>query len=118
METILSPSTPQSLARAVLVVDVGPQVEAVLASTLSPESWHIQHAPDHQAALALAEATPFDLVLTGEKTSGKEDVTLLRRIRRVRPHTRLIILTDETTPADVIASMRQYAFSYFSKPFE
>jgi anti-sigma regulatory factor (Ser/Thr protein kinase) len=29
----------------------------------------------------------------------------------------LIILADESTPADVITSMREHAFSYFSKPF-
>jgi DNA-binding NarL/FixJ family response regulator len=110
----ISPSPP----RVVLVVDADPQVEAVLARTLSSQIWSIQHAPDNRAALAMAEARPFDLVLTSEKTSGKEDVNLLRKIRRVRPHTRLIILTDQTTPADVIASMRERAFSYFSKPFE
>src|SRR5271154_1613803 len=118
MESILSPSLPQSLAKAALVVDADPQVEAILMRTLNPESWSIQHASGNRAALAMAEARPFDLVLTSEKTSGKEDVSLLRKIRRVRPHTRLIILTDETTPADVIASMREHAFSYFSKPFE
>jgi anti-sigma regulatory factor (Ser/Thr protein kinase) len=59
---------------------------------------------------------PCELVVTSEKTSGKEDVELLRKIRHVRPHTRLIILTDEATPADVLASMREHAFSYFSRP--
>jgi anti-sigma regulatory factor (Ser/Thr protein kinase) len=38
-------------------------------------------------------------------------------IRRVRPHTKLIILTDAATPAEVIASMRERAFSFFSQPF-
>ena len=103
--------------RTALVVDVDPQVEAVLSSALNPESWCIRHAANNAAALALAEATPCDLILTSETTSGKDDVELLRKIRRVRPHTRLIILTDETTPTDVIASMRERAFSYFSKPF-
>jgi anti-sigma regulatory factor (Ser/Thr protein kinase) len=99
------------------VVDTDPQVDAVLKLELTPLCWTIQHAPDNITALALAEAKPYDLILTSEKTSGKEDVELLRKLRRVRPHTRLIILTDETTPADVIASMRERAFSYFSKPF-
>lgn len=41
---------------------------------------------------------------------------LLGKIRRVRPHTRMIILTDTGTPADVIDCIRERAFSYFSKP--
>ncbi len=103
--------------RTALVVDADPQVEDVLARVLNPESWTIRHAANNLVVLFLAEAAPCDLVLTSEKTSGKEDVELLRKIRLVRPHTRLIILTDEATPADVIASMREHAFSYFSRPF-
>lgn len=103
--------------KTALVVDSDPRLETVLKLTLAPENWNIRHAPDNITALAMAESGPCDFILTSEKTSGKEDVELLRKIRRVRPHTRLIILTDETTPADVIASMRERAFSYFSKPF-
>jgi len=105
------------IVRSALVVDADPEVEAILTQTLSSSSWSIQHAPNNRAVLTLLESRPYDLVLTSEKTSGKEDIELLRRIRRVRPHTRLIILTDESAPTDVIASMRESAFSYFSRPF-
>jgi DNA-binding response OmpR family regulator len=103
--------------RNALVVDADPQIESLLEGILKPDSWAVQHAPDNLAALDLVQAKAFDLIVTSEKTSGKEDVELLRRIRRVRPHTRLIILAGESTPADVITSMRERAFSYFSQPF-
>jgi DNA-binding NtrC family response regulator len=32
----------------------------------------------------------FALIVTGERTSGAEDVALLRRMRRMHPHTRMI----------------------------
>jgi anti-sigma regulatory factor (Ser/Thr protein kinase) len=89
----------------------------MLWNILDPLAWSVRHAPDNKTALALAGATHFDLILTSEKTSGKEDVELLRKIRSIRPHTRLIILVEESTPADVIAAIREHAFSYFSKPF-
>jgi DNA-binding NarL/FixJ family response regulator len=98
------------------VVDANPEVDDVVASTLVPPSWCIRHVSNNLAALAWAEATHCDLILTSEKTSGQQDVELLRMIRRIRPHTKLIILTDEATPADVIASMRERAFSFFSRP--
>ena len=101
----------------VLLVDADPRIEELLASVLDRGASVIHHAPDNASVLALAQTKAFDLILTGEKTSGAEDVELLRRIRRVRPHTRLIILTSESTSADVITSMRERAFSYFSKPF-
>ena len=115
-------STASSLAigpaspKTALVVDADPRVDAVLRGALDSRRWSIQHVSDNLAALAVAETSPCELVLTSEKTSGKEDVELLRKLRRVRPHTKLIILTDEATPADVLASMREHAFSYFSSP--
>jgi anti-sigma regulatory factor (Ser/Thr protein kinase) len=66
----------------------------------------------------MARLKAFDLILTSEKTSGREDIELLRKLRAVRPHTRLIILTNESAPADVIDAMRERAFSYFSPPYQ
>jgi anti-sigma regulatory factor (Ser/Thr protein kinase)/ActR/RegA family two-component response regulator len=106
-----------STQKKALFIDADPEVHSMLANILDPLVWSVQHAPDNKTALTLASATHFDLILTSEKTSGKEDIDLLRKIRSIRPHTRLIILTEEGTPADVIASMRERAFSYFSRPF-
>ena len=109
--------TQSSAQRAALFIDADPEIRAMLANILNPVEWNVRHAPDNKTALTLAGATHFDLILTSEKTSGREDVDLLCKIRNMRPHTRLIILTDEGTPADAIAAMRAHAFSYFSKPF-
>jgi len=103
--------------KSVLIVDAEPQVNSALCDALNPEEWNIVHAPDNRSVLKLLEDTPFDLIVTGTESSGKEDIDLLREIRRVRPHVRIIILTQESTPADVITSIRERAFSYFSKPF-
>jgi anti-sigma regulatory factor (Ser/Thr protein kinase)/ActR/RegA family two-component response regulator len=103
--------------RIALVVGGDSQVEVLLRKVLAPDTWAIQSASDNAAALVLAQKKGFDLIVTGEKTSGKQDIELLRKIRRIRPHTRLIILTDESTPSDVITSMRERAFSYFSRPY-
>jgi anti-sigma regulatory factor (Ser/Thr protein kinase)/ActR/RegA family two-component response regulator len=100
-----------------LFIDADPEVRALLQNILDPAVWSIRHTADNQAALALAQASPYDLILTSDKTSGKEDIELLRKIRMVRPHTRLIVLADESAPSYVIDSMRERAFSYFSRPF-
>lgn len=103
--------------RTALIVDHDPEIEGLLRHVLDPHSWAVQHVANNAAALLLTQKKSFDLILTSQRTSGQDDVELLRKIRRVRPHTRLIILTDNGTPADVIESMRERAFSYFSKPF-
>jgi anti-sigma regulatory factor (Ser/Thr protein kinase)/ActR/RegA family two-component response regulator len=108
-------SAPQKSA---LVVASGDDIDELLSSALASEDWNIQRAVDNQDALALARMKLFDLIITGLKTRGPEDLELLRLIRSARPHLRLIILADEWTPGDVIAAMRQGAFSYISAPFE
>ena len=80
-------------------------------------AWKIARAANNKSALEMLKAQPYDLVLTGGETSGSQDVELLRQIRIVRPHVRLIIITSESTPADVIGAMRERAFSYFSEPY-
>jgi DNA-binding NarL/FixJ family response regulator/anti-sigma regulatory factor (Ser/Thr protein kinase) len=103
--------------RSALIVDAVPQVSGALYGVLSREEWNIVHVPDNRSALRLVEERPFDLIITGTGSTGKEDIDLLRKIRQVRPHVRLIILTDESTPAYVIEAIRERAFSYFSTPF-
>ena len=102
----------------VLLVDADQEIHALLSSVFKPGGWAIQHAPNNATALAMARMRAFDLILTSEKTPGREDIELLRKLRTVRPHTRLIILTNETAPTDVIDAMRERAFSYFSPPYQ
>jgi len=104
--------------KTALVVASGGVVDKLLTKVLASDGWSIQRAVDNQHALALATIEPFDLIVTGRKMLGPEDVELLRKIRSSRPHVRLIILTDKFTPGDVISAMREGAFSYFSAPFQ
>ena len=111
----MSTEEPASPRKTALVVGSDTKVAPAVRKVLP--GWKIARAADNSAALEMLKARPFDLVLTGEETSGKQDVELLRRIRVVRPHVRLIIITRKSTPADVIAAMRERAFSYFSEPY-
>ena len=101
-----------------LVVASGAEVDELLDEVLASEGWSIRRAADNHQALALAKTEPFNLIITGRKTLGPEDVELLGKIRSARPHLRLIILTDKWTPGDVLAAMREGAFSYFTAPFQ
>jgi anti-sigma regulatory factor (Ser/Thr protein kinase)/CheY-like chemotaxis protein len=101
--------------KSVLVIGRDDRVTEIVAEALP--DWHLEHAEDNKTALQMLRSRHFNLLLTGDETSGQEDVELLREVRRTRPHLRLIILTNESTPADVIESMKERAFSYFSSPY-
>jgi anti-sigma regulatory factor (Ser/Thr protein kinase)/CheY-like chemotaxis protein len=100
-----------------LVVGTDPEIGSLLLNVLKSGSWVVRTVRDNLAALAISRVRTFDLIVTSDKTSGREDIELLRQIRLVHPHTRLIILTAESTPEDVITAMRERAFSYFTRPF-
>ena len=113
-----SPSVPRIVEHHhALIVDSSPEINQLLTNLFQQEEWDVQQARDNQDALEQARQRHYDLIITGERTSGQEDIDLLRRLRLVRPHTRLIILTDEFTPGDVLNSIRERAFSYFTRPF-
>jgi len=115
---LTTPCSSALATKTALVVPSGGDVDELLTNVLAHEGWSIQRVIDNHQALARARAEPFELVITGRKTLGIEDIELLRKIRSARPHVRLIILTDEWTRGDVISAMREGAFSYFSAPFE
>jgi DNA-binding response OmpR family regulator len=117
MATKSLPFIVPSESHRALIVDSSPEINQLLVNLFDPQEWKIQFALDNQEALRLASERAYDLIITGERTSGKEDIELLRRLRLVRPHTRLIILTDEFTPGDVLSSIQERAFSYFARPF-
>ena len=117
MPDATSPATTTARNHRALIVRSGPEIDQLLTNLFQQEKWEMQFAANNAEALQFAKDAAFDVILTGERTSGKEDVELLRRLRMVRPHTRLIILTEEFTPGDVLAAIRERAFSYFSRPF-
>lgn len=103
--------------RNALIVDADPALKALLSRVLPHGLWAIHYVASNKEALASVLSKSFDLIVTGERTSAVQDVELLRTIRRLRPHTRIIILASESTPAAVLASMRAHAFSLFSHPY-
>ena len=114
VHAILMTHDNQLLQKTVLVVGRSDSpVTSAVSTVLS--SWKMECVRDNEEALALVEKSAFDLVIS-DQGSGQQDVELLRKVRLVRPHTRLIIVTDRSTPADVIAAIRARAFSYLTKP--
>ncbi len=110
----MSHDNPQLQKRVLVLACSDSPVMSAVSRVLS--SWRVECARDNEEALALVEKSAFDLVITDQASSSREDVELLRKVRLVRPNTRLIIVADRSTPADVIAAIRARAFSYITKP--
>jgi len=110
------PLFPKETMKKVLLIEPQGETGAGLEQLFEPPHWEISYAEDNEAALKRATEEAFDLMVTNAATSGQEDVVLLRKLRNIRPHTRLIILTKNWTPGDVVNALRYHAFSYFTVP--
>ena len=99
MATTVGTSLAPIPQKTVLVVDSSPQVNAMITRVLKDQGLEIRRAVDNKTVLSLLKEQPFDLIVTGQKTSGREDIELLRAIRNARPHVRMIIVADESARA-------------------
>jgi CheY-like chemotaxis protein/anti-sigma regulatory factor (Ser/Thr protein kinase) len=104
-------------AHTLLVVDDDPAVHELLAAVLRPAEWQIENAYDGLEGLARVEARPYDLVLTDVRMPNLDGLELLHRIREIRPDAKVMVMTADSTPANIVRAIREQAFCYFSKPF-
>lgn len=102
--------------RKALLIDPLPESNSDLAGLFDQDVWSVSYAGNNEMALLMARSQAYDLILTNAATSCAEDVEMLRLLRAVRPHTRVIILTKEWVPGDILKAIRNHAFSYFTLP--
>jgi DNA-binding response OmpR family regulator len=102
---------------AALIVGAKEPLNGMLRRIFDRAEWSVEWVLTNLSATSAAEARPFDIVITSEETTGEEDIRLLRHLRQARPHLKMIILTGQATREEVLAAMREHAFSYFSEPF-
>ena len=107
-----------SASKAILAVGDDPGVYDLLRGRSSSQKWLVERAKDAAETLERIQSKAYDLVVTDVNTPGVDDVELLRRIHEARPSIKVVVMTSESTPDDVVESMREHAFAYFCKPFD
>jgi CheY-like chemotaxis protein/anti-sigma regulatory factor (Ser/Thr protein kinase) len=103
--------------KSILIVDDDPAIHVLLRQLLNGEDWQVESAMDGDEALSRLLAGAYDLVLADIVMPGMDGLALLKRIREVRPLVKVVIMTAVNTPAHVVQSIRNQAYSYLSKPF-
>ena len=104
--------------KLILVVGSDPGTHDLLVRASSSHEWAVERAKDTAETLAQIQSRAYDLVVTDVNTPAADDVELLRRIHEVRPSVKVVLMTSESTPDDIVESMREHAFAYFCKPFD
>jgi DNA-binding response OmpR family regulator len=103
----------------VLIVEDETNIRELVSLHLKLERMTPAEAADGTAALALAQARRFDLIVLDLMLPGIDGVTLCRAIRRDSPNadTPILMLTARRDESDKVLGLDSGADDYLTKPF-
>ncbi len=101
----------------ILVVDDDPTVAEVVQAYLRRFGMEADCAGDGPTALALAAATPPDLVILDLMLPGIDGLEVCRRLRALHPDLPVIMLTARGEESDRVLGLEVGADDYVTKPF-
>jgi CheY-like chemotaxis protein/anti-sigma regulatory factor (Ser/Thr protein kinase) len=104
-------------ANTILIVDDDPEMHDLVRSMLKDTDWSTESALGAEEALARLDARPYDIVLTDILMPEMDGLTLLGRIKTIRPGAKVVVMTAFNRPDHVMGSLRGQAASYLAKPF-
>jgi len=104
----------------ILIVDDESLIRWSLVETLADSGNEVVAVPDAQNAVQVVRdaAVPFDVVLLDFRLPDSPDLTLLSRLRRLSPGTRIILMTAYGTPEMSQEALDLGAYCVLNKPFE
>jgi CheY-like chemotaxis protein/anti-sigma regulatory factor (Ser/Thr protein kinase) len=107
------------LPKSILLVDDDPESQPLLRHALPPGGeWSIEPEANGDRALLRVAAKKYGVVLAALETPGVGGTEFVRRLRRIRPDTKVIVTATVATPEAVIESIKAHAFAHFTKPFD
>jgi sigma-B regulation protein RsbU (phosphoserine phosphatase) len=89
-----------------------------LEEALMDAGYDVRSAHCAEDGLALFQDQPADIVLTDMKMPGMSGIELLGHVKKLEPHTQVIIITAYGTFDSAVEAVRLGAFDYIQKPFK
>jgi two-component system OmpR family response regulator len=99
------------------VIEDEPRMAALIQRVLTAERHTVDVAGDGVAGIALAERTPYDVLILDRMLPDLDGVTALRLLRSRRVRTPVLMLTALGSVDDRVAGLDAGADDYLAKPF-
>ena len=102
---------------SVLLVTPAPPLPALFAKATASGSVTVLEATAFDAGLQALRDTSLDLVVldsTGAAATGEQ----VRALRDARAGVKVIVLSGDPAPEELLAAIRAHAFAYFRRPFD
>jgi two-component system response regulator AtoC len=106
------------MTERILIADDDDALRESLELVLSAEGYEVVTARDGEAALALLEAQPVDLVLCDLRMPGLDGLALLPQIVRRLPGVPVVLMSAYGSADLAVEAMQRGAYDYLAKPFQ
>lgn len=104
--------------RRILVVDDDELVVESFTRTLSEfKNFCIDSTTNSTKALSLVTENDYDIVISDLVMPDLDGIQLLRKIKKIRPNTEVILITAFSSYSSALDAMHFGAFDYIPKPF-
>jgi DNA-binding NtrC family response regulator len=104
-------------ANRVLIVDDEKNVRLTLSQALESLNLPTDAAINGEEALAKLRETDYGLLLLDLKMPGMDGMKVLQRVRELKPHVAVIIITAHGTIDSAVEAMKLGAVDFIQKPF-
>jgi DNA-binding NtrC family response regulator len=107
----------EMITKRVLVVDDEPLVARSCRRILSREGIQVETMSSGSLGLESALGGGFDVVLVDLRLPDMDGMEIVRRLRRERPRTAVVVVTGYGSVASAVEATRLGATDYLQKPF-
>jgi len=101
----------------VLVIDDERGIRDMLSYALGKEGYIVFTAENGEIGIEKVKKEDIDVVITDIKMPGLDGVTVLGKIKEIKPNTEVIVATGYASMETAIESLRKGAYDYINKPF-
>src|SRR5688572_9240377 len=105
-------------ALRVLLADDEPTIRLTLADALESDGHQVTTASDGAEAMELATRAAFDVLITDMRMPKLDGMGLFRKVRKLSPDTRVIMITAYAGVNDAVTALKEGAVDYMTKPFD
>ena len=101
----------------VLVVEDDAKIASFVTRGLKQAGYAVDHAPDGETGLALAESTDYDAAIVDVMLPQLDGISLVKRLRAARRTTPVLILSAKSAVDDRVRGLQAGGDDYLTKPF-
>src|ERR1700740_751336 len=100
-----------------VLVEDDAKIASFVVRGLKQAGYAVDHAPDGETGLALAESTDYDAAIVDVMLPKLDGISLVKRLRAARRPIGILFLSAKTSVDDRIKGLQAGGDDYLTKPF-